>query len=155
MLPLPLPKTLVSSSGVLSPSSFIFGESPGQRPLPPQCHRPSLWVYPARSKAHEKSLCSTSLEPSPIPLPFVCKHSHWTALLPSPYETLSDLTWISPPVPLLSLLCNLAFPLLPNSSSFPHSIALSDWPLFYPVLCMDYLLSWSTHQPPLNQSHME
>lgn len=136
MLPLPLLKTLVSSSGVFSASSFTLMESPGQSPLPPRCHWPSPWVYPASSKAHEKSLCSTSLEPSPILLLFVHKHSHWTALLPNPYETLSDLTWMSLPVPLLPLLYNLACDLLPSSSSFLHSIALSD---------LTFLLSSSAH----------
>lgn len=57
------PWSLVSSSRVLSAS--VLGESPGQSPLLPQHYWPSLWVYPARSKAQEKPLCSTSLEPSP------------------------------------------------------------------------------------------
>lgn len=58
----------------------------------------------------------------------ICTHkcSHWTALLSTPHETLPDLTWISPPLPLLFLLCNLAFNLLPSSSSFHYSTALSD-----------------------------
>lgn len=133
MLLLPLLKTLVSSSGVLSASSFTLWSAQAK----------DLFLLNATdhlsgSVQQEARLMRSHYAPQAwSPLPFVHKHSHWTGLLPSPYETLSDLTWISPPVSLLSLLCNLAFNLLPSSSSFPHSITLSDLTL---------LLSSSEHR---------
>lgn len=141
MLPQPLLKTLVSTSGVLSTSSFTLEERPGQRLLPVQCHWPSLWVYPARSEAHEKSLHSTSPKASPI-----CTHSPRTDLLPSPYETLSDITWISPLVPLLSLLRNLSFNLL-----FPLSLLhISVRPDLTSIQFCTWTISWAG---PLTNRH--
>lgn len=104
--------SLVSSSRVLSAS--IFGESPGQRPLPPQHtdHSPGSILQVARLKrSHYGPQAWSSLPP-------VHKHSHWTACFLTHMKP-SDLTWNSTLIPFLSLLHNLAFNLQPSTSRFP------------------------------------